>query len=203
MLVYKIVNNITGKTYVGITSKKLSHRIAKHIKENKSYIQKALNKYGLSSFIISVIDTADNREILCKKERYWISILNCKTPNGYNQTDGGDGLINPSKEIRKRMEIATRGKRPDRTGTHHTAEAKEKNRLAHVGKSCSTDLHKKKASAACIQRWTDPKCREKTIAAMKTKFARDGHHMYGKHHSNATKRKMSDSYWRRRATECI
>jgi len=47
MIIYKIKNNINGKVYIGLTTKDVSKRISEHIAENKSYIQKALNKYGL------------------------------------------------------------------------------------------------------------------------------------------------------------
>ena len=103
MIIYKILNKVNGKIYVGLTTKDLSRRIAEHIKENKSYIQKALNKYGLESFDISVIDHAEFRDTLCEKEKYWIQQFNSKSPNGYNLTDGGDGLINPTEETKKKI----------------------------------------------------------------------------------------------------
>lgn len=103
MIIYKIRNRINKKIYIGLTTKDLSKRIAEHVSENKSYIQKALNKYGLQSFAVTIIDSAESRAVLCEKERYWIQHYNCKAPNGYNLTDGGDGLINPSKLVRKRI----------------------------------------------------------------------------------------------------
>ena len=63
MIIYKIENNINGKIYIGLTTKDQCKRIAQHVIENKSYIQKALNKYGLQSFSISVIDEADSKEV--------------------------------------------------------------------------------------------------------------------------------------------
>ena len=99
MIVYKIVNNINEKIYVGITKYSLSERVAGHIRD-KSYIGKALRKYGLESFTLSVIDEASSVEVLKEKESYWIKKLNSKAPFGYNLTDGGDGLINPAKEVR-------------------------------------------------------------------------------------------------------
>jgi group I intron endonuclease len=100
MIIYKIENNINRKIYIGLTTKDLSRRISEHVAENKSCIQKALNKYGIQSFTISVIDHAESRDILCEKEKYWINYYDCKVPNGYNLTDGGDGLINPTSEVR-------------------------------------------------------------------------------------------------------
>jgi group I intron endonuclease len=103
MLVYKIVNNINGKTYIGQTND-LNKRIAGHIRKDSTPIQKALNRYGLGSFTISVIDYADSKAVIDEKERYWIKIFRSnERAHGYNMTDGGEGNSNPSKKIRKKI----------------------------------------------------------------------------------------------------
>jgi group I intron endonuclease len=128
MIIYKIKNNVNGKIYIGLTTKDLSKRIAEHVVENKSYIQKALNKYGIQAFTISVIDSAESRDILCEKEKYWIQHYDCKAHKGYNLTDGGDGLINPCRSVRKRIgkavSISLIGNQR-RKGVHHTVESKK------------------------------------------------------------------------------
>lgn len=133
MIVYKIENEINGKIYIGITTKALSERIASHIHEKKSHVQKALNKYGLQSFTISVIDSAESKKILCKKEQYWIQHYNSKHPNGYNHTDGGDGLINPSKEVRDKISQTLQGHSATEgfTGHKHKEESKKQNGEKH------------------------------------------------------------------------
>jgi len=93
MIIYKIKNNINGKIYIGQTKGKLTNRITIHIRDNKFPIAKALNKYGIESFTISVIDHADTKEVLNEKEIYWIKTLDCKTPKGYNVTSGGFGTV--------------------------------------------------------------------------------------------------------------
>ena len=90
MKIYRIQSKIDGKKYIGQTMKNLSSRISAHIR-SKSYIGNALRKYGLQSFDILVIDNADDRETLNEKERYWISFYDCKHPDGYNFTNGGEG----------------------------------------------------------------------------------------------------------------
>ena len=104
MVIYKIINNINGKTYIGQTVRSLSQRVADHL-VSKSYIGNSLRKYGIESFSITVIDHADTREVLNEKERHWIKILNCKHPNGYNLTYGGEGLLgySHSEETRKKI----------------------------------------------------------------------------------------------------
>jgi len=82
----------------------------------------------LQSFVISVIDEADSKEILCEKEKYWIKFYDCKSPKGYNLTDGGDGLINPSKSVRKQIakKVSTILKGNQyRKGIPHSEESKK------------------------------------------------------------------------------
>ena len=150
MIIYKIENNINGKIYIGLTTKDLCKRIAQHVIENKSYIQKALNKYGLQSFTISVIDEADSKEVLCEKEQYWIKFYDCKSPKGYNLTDGGDGLINPSKSVRKRISNTLKKKHLVTigfSGRNHSEESKRKIK-ASVRKAFESPKVRKKISDA-------------------------------------------------------
>lgn len=125
MIIYKIENKINGKIYIGQTTKDVQQRISTHMKINKYYIQKSLNKYGLDSFTISVIDQADSQNSLDEKEKYWISFYDCRAPKGYNCTAGGDGV----------------------RGYKHTEEAIEKNREAHLGKRVSDETRLKMSKA--------------------------------------------------------
>lgn len=130
MIIYKLTNKLNKQIYVGLTKKALSKRIAAHIGNPNSYLGKALRKYGLDSFEVRVIDYADTYEVLQEKERYWIAKLNCKHPNGYNMTDGGDGLINPTQEVRDRIakKVKALGDNPDFTfeGRKHSEESKRR-----------------------------------------------------------------------------
>jgi group I intron endonuclease len=152
MIIYKIQNKIDGKIYIGQTKKQLSRRIAEHILFD-SYIGKALRKYGIQSFEISVIDEAADRETLNDKELFWICFYDCKYPNGYNFTDGGDGIEGYKHteaailKIKEKRALQVMGKEqylkhveylrshPPFKGKKHSDESKEKNRKAHVGKS--------------------------------------------------------------------
>lgn len=177
MIIYKIQNNINGKIYIGLTTKALSKRIAEHIAENKSYIQKALNKYGVQSFSIAVIDSAESREALCEKEQYWIRHYDCKAHKGYNLTDGGDGLINPSKSVRKKISntlkkkhIITKGF----SGRKHSQETKDKiSKILKV--SMNTPKAKKKMSESRKGRVISEEQKEKQRITMTGRKRSDAH----------------------------
>jgi group I intron endonuclease len=116
MIIYKIRNKINGKIYIGQTIRFLNSRIAEHM-EAKTHIGFALRKYGIESFEIKVIGIAGLKEVANEKEKYWIKELNCKHPNGYNLTDGGEGCcgrIQTQEEKNKRSIIMT-GKNKGKT----------------------------------------------------------------------------------------
>ena len=83
MIVYKITNLINGKIYIGQTTRTIEERFEEH-KYAKSYIGKAIRKYGVENFKIGIIEQCQTKEELNERELYWISKCNSKAPNGYN-----------------------------------------------------------------------------------------------------------------------
>lgn len=112
MIIYLVVNKINGKKYVGQTIRNINQRISRHLCSKRGFFPKALRKYGLQSFEISVIDSATSHEELNEKEVYWIKFYNCKAPLGYNLTEGGEGnLGHPlSEDSKKKISKAHKGK---------------------------------------------------------------------------------------------
>ena len=93
--IYKITNKANGKIYVGqsidIEERWKQHRWkAFNCNEvgYRSAIHAAMRKYGLDNFDYEVLELCAAEE-LDEKERYWISLLDCIIPNGYNILSGG------------------------------------------------------------------------------------------------------------------
>lgn len=91
--IYQIVNDINGKVYIGKTEYSIEKRWKEHCrdslnreKENRP-LYRAMNKYGIENFHISVIEETDNPE---EREIYWIERKGT-FKHGYNATVGGDG----------------------------------------------------------------------------------------------------------------
>ena len=101
MVIYKIENIINGKIYVGKTQRTVEERFKEHARHNKTYISKAIQKYGKENFQIEVIEICNNVDDLDERERYWINFFNCKVPNGYNFTDGGEGACGRMYRFRR------------------------------------------------------------------------------------------------------
>ena len=98
--IYKIINLINNKLYIGKTSNSIEERWKEHISDSKKErcekrpLYDAFNKYGIENFQIEEIEQVENDEIACQKEIYWIDKLRTyigfNDCNGYNATLGGD-----------------------------------------------------------------------------------------------------------------
>jgi len=84
-IIYKTVNKINGKFYIGQDS----FNNPNYLGSGKIFL-KALKKYGKESFEKEIIDTAETDLELDEKERWWIDKLNA-IEEGYNIAVGGQG----------------------------------------------------------------------------------------------------------------
>lgn len=124
--IYVRTNTVNGKQYVGQTNdfrqREADWRCV-NINYAGRYINNARQKYGIDSFETKVLIECQTQEELNFWEVYYIRELSTKIPNGYNMTDGGEGLsgYKHSEETKKRLSEMKRGqgnvffgkKRPD------------------------------------------------------------------------------------------
>jgi len=116
MLIYRAVNKINGKSYIGKTEKSLITRREWHFasvkQRSKFAFHRALAKYGIESFEWHVIDTAMNLLELNSKEQHYIALYESFGPKGYNMTAGGEGQTGwvPSAETRELWSRQRKGK---------------------------------------------------------------------------------------------
>lgn len=91
--IYKIVNDINDKIYIGKTEFSIEKRFKEHCRDalkernEKRPLYSAMKKYGVEHFNIELIEETDNPE---DREVYWIKQYD-SFKNGYNATVGGDG----------------------------------------------------------------------------------------------------------------
>ena len=86
--IYKITNRLNGKIYVGQTRRKIERRFIEHSRA-KTPLGNAMKNCGTENFTIEIIEECSTQEQANERERFWIKVLKCKIPNGYNQKDGG------------------------------------------------------------------------------------------------------------------
>jgi len=170
-VIYKAINRINGKVYIGKTINGLERRISAHLrKKNGSYFSSALRKYGIQNFEFAIIDTAESNDVLLEKEIYWIKQFNSMTPNGYNLTQGGQGSNGwvISDESKKKMSISKKGKslseehkrKISKAGKGRIFSAEHRIRLGEanrrrISKPISEETRKKLSAAHKGKKWTD------------------------------------------------
>lgn len=136
-IIYKAVNKINKKIYIGQTIRSLKERKRDHIKcEDNTYFHNALRKYGTDNFEWFEIDSADNINDLNYLEKYWIEFYN-SYKNGYNMTTGGDGF---EMSLEARKKISDGKKKYTFTEEHKANIAKcSLGNTAHLGHSHSEE----------------------------------------------------------------
>lgn len=109
--IYRIVNNINHKTYIGKTETSIEERWKKHVwdannlKEN-SKIHSSIKKYGKENFSIEVIEECSS-DIINEREKYYIKKYNT-VKDGYNISLGGKG--NPLYNKKYILDLWKQGK---------------------------------------------------------------------------------------------
>lgn len=96
MVIYKIVNKLNGKMYIGQTIHSLECRKKRHLRAlkdgNNNHLYQAIRKYGLDNFEFSVICEVFDKKILNELETYYIKKFDT-IKNGYNMVDGGNNNL--------------------------------------------------------------------------------------------------------------
>lgn len=127
MIIYKTINKINNKIYIG-----------KDTKNNPNYygsgvlINIAIKKYGKENFTKEILQECFTIEELNNAEIYWITKLKSTDKKiGYNISTGGDGgdvfTYNPNKEeYRKKLSKSCSGELNGMYGKKHTDETKKK-----------------------------------------------------------------------------
>lgn len=138
MVIYKTINLVNGKLYIGQDSKNDSNYLG-----SGSLIKKAIKKYGRENFKKEILEHCQTKEELNKREIYWIEKLNT-IEEGYNITTGGEGTV----------------------GYKFTEEQKNKMSQSHKGKKL-TNEHKENIGIASKKRWSDLEYKENVKKAQK------------------------------------
>jgi group I intron endonuclease len=113
MIIYKTVNVLNGKFYVGKDERNKPDYFGSGINLNR-----AIKKYGKENFIKETIEVCSTREELIEREIYWIKETKAQEL-GYNIADGGWGGNTISEENKERILNGFKGGK-------HTPETIEK-----------------------------------------------------------------------------
>lgn len=92
--IYKIVNNVNGKLYIGKTTKNIEERFQQHLQDSNkcTYLKHAIKKYGKERFSIEAIFACFDEESLNTSEQFFIEFFRTMNHSfGYNLRGGGAG----------------------------------------------------------------------------------------------------------------
>jgi len=183
--IYALTEPVGEIRYLGKTKHDLCKRLKEHLwvanhgqKNHRCDWIRYLIKNIQSPLIILIGEVEGTG---CKEEVAWIKYLKEEGFDLTNGTDGGDGLINPSIETRKKMSKSQRGHK-NSLGFKHSEESKKKMSesakghqnatgkrseeskrrmsIAQKGKKRSEE-HKKRMSIAQKKHYSDPEARRK------------------------------------------
>ena len=170
--IYCVICLPNEKWYFGQTIRSVNERFAQHIlsaqRGSDHKFHRAIRKYGEENFLVEEVLTvsAPTKEILKKKLDYvemrLIKRFNTKI-DGYNSTDGGEGLVNLSEESLAKISKALKGRK------------------------FSDETLKRMSDAAKLR------VGELNSNFGNHKLSGKNHPLYGKHHSEETKRKISEA----------
>jgi hypothetical protein len=165
--IYKIINKINGKYYVGssdnIKRRWYNHKIELNKNQhNNKYLQRAWNKYGENNFDFIIVESVNDDDLLNIEQKY-LNIINNNRNISYN--------------------ISTDSKSPMK-GNHHSEESKEKIRICSTGRKHS--LQSKLKISMSKKGIKNPK--------LGRNMSEKNNPMYGKHHSNESKEKSRISH---------
>lgn len=201
--IYTIRNVSNGKCYVGKSETDIEKRWKSHLallnddKHYNTYLQRAYNK-DTSSFHFDVLEICTPEE--CdEREKYWINKFNSyERSHGYNLTYGGEGGI-PTEETREKIRITSLGRL-------HSEESKRKMSELRKGKPRSKEVIMKLTQSKLGKpSWNKGKTgifSEETLKRIGEASKRNHRSnpqigakngMFGKKHSEETKKKMSES----------
>jgi group I intron endonuclease len=113
--IYKIVNEVTGKCYVG-SSIDIDRRWGQHrnsLQKDKHltpHLQNSVNKHGLNNFVFEVVEECVSN-MLIEREQFWIDVLD-SYDNGYNARPKAESRIGTklSEEHKQKISEAHKGK---------------------------------------------------------------------------------------------
>ena len=178
------INFPNGKGYIGITVKTSQERFQEHCRDARrksrrgQVVHSAIRAYGEHALSVTTLVICDDWGALCEMEKRAIIAYRTKTPNGYNLTDGGEGIVGQlfPQEYRSKLSLANVGNKnaignKNRLGKPHDAEVIARMSEMRKGRK-KTESHKDAISLANVTWWSLPERREAHREAMRLAWAR-------------------------------
>ena len=147
--VYRHINKINGKQYIGLTKQLPECRWGINginYRDKTPHFWNAIQKYGWDNFKHEIVASGLSKEEACTLEKKMIADYKTQDRNfGYNILEGGSAPTIPP-EVRKKMSIAMQG---NKNGFGHPCSEEKKQKISSAQKGRTlTEEHKEKLSKA-------------------------------------------------------
>lgn len=182
--IYKILNKINQKVYIGCTINSLQHRFNEHLyrcymTDSNSKLYNSIKKYGKENFEIILITECKLSEIYETEKKYIKEYSSYE--DGMNSTFGGEGCLGyvHSPEIRKKISEGTKngyshkGKTYEELYGDRADEEKLKRKIASGWKKLTEEEKRERVDVSRIKTRESSKYGVKLIKEIKDKL-RDG-----------------------------
>lgn len=163
IVVYRHLNTLNGKAYVGITNKTAEARFNEHCawsaRGSRFVFHNAIRKHGRDAFVTEVLHQVETIEEAKRLEVLEIARHRTLT-GGYNMTAGGDGM----------------------RGLEWTEERREKLRQRLLGRKLPQEMKDKISASLSGENhyWYGRKHTPETIVKMQVAQLGDKHHCFGR-----------------------
>ena len=153
--IYKIVNKTNGKYYVGSSNdvycRWSGHKSAlSKQKHRNGYLQNSWNKHGESAFNVLVVESDIPEQNLLLVEQKYLDIAKSERDKCYNLNFLAE-KVEMTPEMRKKISEASMGKKGTRLGATTSKETKKRLSIAMKGKIPSPETIKKSQEACRIK----------------------------------------------------
>ena len=212
--IYVYTNTVNNKQYIGQSIHDATKcKKKEHLSPNSNCtaLARAIKKYGQAVFTFDILEDGILPDFLDDFERQYIANRNTIAPNGYNLTIGGASGGRITDNARKALSDACKGRVPWNKGkrgiyspeTLRQMSVSRKGRVPpNKGKPSPlkgrprqpfTEEHKANISRSLKGKhsYTPSATTRRNISKANSGA---NHYFYGQHHSEDTKRKMSESH---------
>lgn len=186
--IYMTINVLNGKRYIG---QKISDKFLTKYKYAGSgmIIRQHIKNNGVDHLAVELLDTANSKEELDRKEIYWIEYYNAvEDPMFYNLAEGGNrnnmSHFDQDREAIRRERISNSLK-----GRHHSEETKRKISLGNIGNKNSLG---RKHSEESKRLMSIKQSGSNNPMYDVHKYGKDAP-FYGHHHSDEARKKISEA----------
>jgi len=188
--IYKIVNIVNDKVYVGQTLHSAKRRFDCHMWASRQEghgkkFHNAIKKHGAKNFTLIEVEKC-GRDILDEREIFWIAYYD-SYKNGYNSTTGGESGFFHSDETKEKI-------RQMSTGRKHSEETKKLISKIGMGRTHSDEAKKKISIAKTGNKYWEGKTHTDEYKQYMSELqGGENNPFYGKKHSEESRKKMSDN----------